>query len=358
MNPLTLQNGFFSPLFLDETVAAAFSAEATLAAFLAFEAALAEALGALGLADPGRAAAAAAAIRGFCPDMARLAAAIPGDGLAVPDFVAQLKAHVADAAGSDLVPLVHAGATSQDLIDTATVLALRAVSDHLALGIGGLVARLDGLEAAFGARPMMARTRMQAALPVRVADRLATWRLPLADHLARLSALRPAVERVQFGGAVGDRRGAGDRGDALAAALADRLGLHPAPRAWHAMRAGLAEYAGWLSLVSGSLGKLGQDVALMAQQGVDEIALAGGGRSSAMAHKQNPVRAELLVAFARYNAGALAGMHQALVHEQERSGAAWTLEWMVLPAMAMTTAAAVASAGNLLAGITRIGADG
>lgn len=357
MNPLTLQNGFFSPLFLDGTVAAAFSAERTLAAFLAFEAALAEALGALGLADPGRAAAAAAAIRGFRPDMARLAAAIPGDGLAVPDFVAQLKAHVSDLAGPDLVPLVHAGATSQDLIDTATVLALRAVSDHLALGIGGLVARLDGLEAAFGARPMMARTRMQAALPVRVADRLATWRLPLEEHLARLSALRPSVERVQFGGAVGDRRGAGTRGDALAAALADRIGLHPAPRAWHAMRAGLAEYAGWLSLVSGSLGKLGQDVALMAQQGVDEIALAGGGRSSAMAHKQNPVRAELLVAFARYNAGALAGMHQALVHEQERSGAAWTLEWMELPAMAMTTAAAVASAGNLLAGITRIGGE-
>ncbi len=357
MNPLTLQNGFFSPLFVDAVVARVFSAERTAADFLGFEAALAEALGALGLADPGRAAAAAAAIRSFRPDMARLAAAIPEDGLAVPDFVAQLKAHVAGlpGAGPDLVPLVHAGATSQDLIDTATVLALRDVSDHLAAGIAGLVDRLAVLEAGFGARPLMARTRMQAALPVTVADRLATWRLPLEGHLARLAALRPGVERVQFGGAVGDRRGAGDRGAALAAALADRLGLQPAPRAWHAMRAGLAEYAGWLSLVSGSLGKLGQDVALMAQQGVDAIALAGGGRSSAMAHKQNPVRAELLVAFARYNAGALAGMHQALVHEQERSGAAWTLEWMELPAMAMTTAAAVARAGELLAGITRLG---
>ena len=362
MNPLTLTNAFFSPLFLDGTVARAFSTEATLAAFVGFEAALAEALGDAGLADPAQAAAAAAAIRGFRPDLARLAAAIPDDGLAVPDFVAQLKAHVRGAApdGADLLPLVHAGATSQDLIDTGTVLALRAVSDHLAEGLQGLVDRLAALDAAFGARPLMARTRMQAALPVTVADRLAVWRLPLEGHLDRLAQLRPALERVQFGGAVGDRRlpagpGAG-AGDLVASTLAARLGLGPSPRAWHAMREGLAEYAGWLSLVTGSLGKIGLDMALMAQQGVDAIAFAGGGRSSAMAHKQNPVRAELLVAFARANAGALAGMHHALVHEQERSGAAWTLEWIELPAMAMTSAAAVARADELLAAVTRIGA--
>ena len=364
MNPLTLTNAFFSPLFLDATVAEAFSTEATLAAFVGFEAALAEALGDAGLAGPARAAAAAAAIRSFRPDLVRLAAAIPDDGLAVPDFVAQLKVHVRATGpeGTDLLPLVHAGATSQDLIDTATVLALRRVSDHLGAGLEGLVARLAELEAAFGQRPLMARTRMQAALPVTVADRLAVWRQPLEGHLARLARLRPEVERVQFGGAVGDRRlpeaMGGGTGGSVAAALAARLGLGPSPRAWHAMREGLVDYAGWLSLVSGSLGKIGLDMALMAQQGVDAIAFAGGGRSSAMAHKQNPVRAELLVAFARANAGALAGMHHALVHEQERSGAAWTLEWIELPAMAMTSAAAVARAGELLAAVTRIGAPG
>lgn len=352
MNPLTLDNAFFAPLFADATVAAAFSTERTLAAFVAFEAALAEALGALGLADTARAAAAAAAIRGFRPDLARLAAATPEDGLPVPDFVGQLKAQV----GPDLAGLVHVGATSQDLIDTATVLALRAVSDHLAAGLERVSARLAVLEAAFGAQPMMARTRMQAALPIRVADRLATWRLPLVGHLDRLARLRPEVERIQFGGAVGDRRAPEGQGEALAEALAARLGLAPAPRSWHAMREALAEYAGWLSLVSGSLGKIGQDIGLMAQQGIGEIGLAAAGKSSAMPHKQNPVRAELLVAYARFNATQVAGMHQALVHEQERSGAAWTLEWMVLPGMAMTTAAALSRAEELLGSVTRIGA--
>jgi 3-carboxy-cis,cis-muconate cycloisomerase len=108
------------------------------------------------------------------------------------------------------------------------------------------------------------------------------------------------------------------------------------------------------SLISGSLGKFGQDVALLAQAG-GEIEMSGGGTSSAMAHKQNPVAAETLVALARFNATQLSAIHHSLVHEQERSGAAWTLEWLVLPQMTMATAAALRLAGELAANIRRLG---
>ena len=67
-----------------------------------------------------------------------------------------------------------------------------------------------------------------------------------------------------------------------------------------------------------------------------------------MPHKQNPILAELLVTLSRYNAVQLGGMHQALIHEQERSGASWALEWMILPAMLHCTTRGLSAAQELL----------
>lgn len=136
----------------------------------------------------------------------------------------------------------------------------------------------------------------------------------------------------------------------LRAALASRLGLTDVPP-WHADRTPILEIAQGLMLLTGTLGKIGQDVALMAQTEIGAVRLAGGGRSSAMAHKQNPVGAELLVALGRLNAGRSGVLAQAMIHENERSGAAWTLEWLVLPDMASTTGAALRHANALLVGM-------
>ena len=77
-----------------------------------------------------------------------------------------------------------------------------------------------------------------------------------------------------------------------------------------------------------------------------------------MAGKQNPVKAETLVTLARFNATQLSAMHHALVHEQERSGAAWTLEWMILPQMVVATGASIRTARELLQSIVLIGQQG
>ena len=151
-----------------------------------------------------------------------------------------------------------------------------------------------------------------------------------------------------FGGAAGTLDKLGENANGVMQRLAGRLSLGCAPRPRHSERDGIAAFASWLSLVTGSLGKMGQDVALMAQNEVGEVKLASGGGSSAMPHKVNPVGAETLVALARFNATLVAGMHQSLVHENERSGAAWTLEWLVLPQMVMTAACALRTADRLL----------
>ena len=123
------------------------------------------------------------------------------------------------------------------------------------------------------------------------------------------------------------------------------------------MRSNLTEYANFLSLITGSLGKIGLDLSLMSQQGVDEVTFMFGGSSSAMAHKKNPVLPEVLTSLADFNAVQLPGMHLAMLHEQERSGRAWTLEWMILPSMLNTTARALSIALTTLDGISHLGKE-
>ncbi|MEO1139254.1 MAG: 3-carboxy-cis,cis-muconate cycloisomerase [Pseudomonadota bacterium] len=335
----------------DGLVANRLSETAQIADMLRVEATYARACGHAGKVPLDMAEAAAAAIDAVSIDRAVLAEAALRDGMPVPGLVMQIKAQVA----ASLHSAVHQGLTSQDVMDTALILALREILEDLEDRIQRLLTVLDTLEARFGDRPLMGRTRMQAALPVTAGHRIAGWRAPWDDHLARLDGMRPRLLKLQLGGPVGTRDSFDGFGDAIAGHMGSALGLEVPGKAWHTERSNLFELACWLAGVAGSLGKIGTDLALMAQQGVDEVGFASGGASSAMAHKSNPVRAELLVALSRDMAGHLAAQHLTLNHEQERSGASWTLEWLVLPRMLTGCGAALTAALDVLADIDQIG---
>ncbi|OCX67354.1 3-carboxy-cis,cis-muconate cycloisomerase [Thioclava sp. SK-1] len=336
--------------FHDAQIAALWSPERQLAQMLAFEAAFSRAMGRAGLFDADLAAQAADMIPTVTFDMAQLRAGQESDGVVIPALVRGLKAALGPAGAA-----VHKGATSQDVIDTAMIMSLRDTLVMCRQRLVTLHASLLELDTRFGPVALMGRTRMQAATQITVGDRIAPWYMPLTDHIARIDAVMGRVAKIQLGGASGDRKALGDKADQIVADMARALDLDPAPRAWHAMRDGVAEAASVLSLITGTLGKMGQDICLMAQQGIGEITMSGGGGSSAMPHKQNPVLPELLVTLARFNAVQLSGMHQALIHEQERSGTAWTLEWMCLPGMAQATGRAVTAAQTIAQRIERIG---
>jgi 3-carboxy-cis,cis-muconate cycloisomerase len=346
MSVSAFDSPILSALIGDAEVAAHFTVEADIRAMLAFEGALALAQASVGLIPTEAAARIAQVCNSWSPGTEALAKGAVRDGVVAPELVKLLRAEV----GAPHDKHVHRGATSQDVVDTSLVLRARPILALFEARLHALVESLRGLAASQGAVKLMGRTRMQRALPIHAVDKLRAWREPLERHLTRLGQLRPRLLVVQFGGAVGVRGDLDGKGDAIVVELARLLQLHAGP-CWHVERDALAELASWASLVSGSLGKIGVDVALMAQNEIAEVKLAEGGGSSAMPHKSNPVRAETLIALARFNAGLLGAQHQALIHENERSGAAWTLEWLVLPQMIVATGAALRHAAALCEGL-------
>lgn len=330
----------------DPAIAAVFGAPAFTRRMLDFESAWTRGMLAAGQIGAPEAEAALAVIAAYRPQ--DLGAGSLRDGLPVPQMVAELRA----GQPAPVARAIHSGATSQDVIDSALMLSALAVLDLLEPRLAALLAGLEDLAARFGAAPLMARTRMQAALPARGALRIGAWQRALADRQAALAGLRGKLSRVQIGGAIGDRPIPAQQ----AKAVADALGLTLTP-VWHSDRAAPVEFGHGLALLAGTLGKIGQDIALMAQQGLDEVRLSGAGGSSAMPHKQNPVGAEAMVALGRYVAGLQGILGQAMIHEQERSGVGLALEWLTLPAMAEATGAALNHGQALMAGITRLGGE-
>lgn len=343
-------NHWLGGLLDDPETAKVLSPEAELRRMLKVEAAHARALGAAGFVDTTVAEDAAKAILAHKPDLPLLVEGMARDGVVIPALMKGLKADLPE----HLHVAVHKPMTSQDVIDTALCMGLAQITDILLYRLDRLASTLDDLEERFGDVPLMARTRMQAALPSTVGARLRTWREPLERHRSRVADYRTLIAVLQLGGPVGDRRGWGDKAKKVAGNMAADLGLDPVP-CWHTERDRVILFAARIAAVSGTLGKLGQDVALMAELDPPEISLSGGGGSSAMPHKQNPVLAELLVALARHAATLSAGMQQAMVHEQERSGAAWTLEWLTLPPLIQTTGRSLTAAQELLDRIEGIG---
>ncbi|MFC3226303.1 3-carboxy-cis,cis-muconate cycloisomerase [Marinibaculum pumilum] len=323
---------------------------AAVAAMLRVEAALAVAQGRLGLIPANAADRIAAVVPGLDLDPATLAEGSADAGVPVPALVAQLRAAV----GGEAAAHVHFGATSQDIVDTGLVLRLRDLLDLFDGRLAALISALAGLADRHRTTVMAGRTRTQQAVPVSFGLKAAGWLLPLVRQRTRLAELRPRLLLLQFGGAAGTLAALQDRGPAVAAALAEELDLGLPAMPWHAQRDGPAELAGWLSLTTGALGKFGQDAMLLAQSEVAEMREsgdAGRGGSSTMPQKANPVSAEALVALARFNAGMVGQMHQALVHAQERDGAAWQQEWLALPQMLVAAGAALRHAAAMAEGL-------
>lgn len=328
----------FSTYLSDPEIAQLCGPEAFIRQMLAFETELARVQGRLGIISEDAAFVIVQTLSTLTIAPEALADGTLKNGVPTLPLLALLREQLPESVWASL----HLGATSQDVMDTAQVLLIKDSIPVLATRIGQLLNRLADLQRSYGHLPMMGRTRTQQALPILFGQKISSWQKPLHRHRQRLDQLTPRLLVVQLGGAVGNNSGLGQQAETVAQGLADALGLTYAPP-WHTERDSFAEFGCWLALVTGTLGKLGQDVLIMGQTEIGEAVenKAGGGKSSAMPHKNNPVLSEALVVLARQNAQLAALQLQSLVHGNERDATAWMLEWENLPRMISNAATAL-----------------
>ena len=338
-----LDSSIFAPLFSDEGVAKLFDDHAQVRALVAVEVALARAEARVGVIPATAAEQIANAVDPNKIDIAALTKGTIRSGFPIIALVQEMR----KAVGGEAASYVHWGATTQDIMDTACVLQLRSAIELFKDRIAELARRLSELSNRHRTTVMAGRTHGQQALPVSFGLKVAAWLAPLVRHAERLEEISPRLLVVQFGGAAGTLASLGDRGLAVMEALAQELKLATPSMSWHAQRDSLVEFAGWLSLVTGSLGKMAQDIILLAQTEVDEVAESGEegrGGSSTMPQKSNPITSELIVTAARVNASLLSATHQALIQEHERATHGWQMEWLTLPQMVILTSGALRNA--------------
>ncbi|TQJ56919.1 3-carboxy-cis,cis-muconate cycloisomerase [Streptomyces sp. NBC_00080] len=347
--------GLLAPGWTGSPAAAATGDGAYLRALLDAEAALTRAQEALGLAPQGAGAAVTSAAGDGGFDVRSLAGRARGGGNPVIPLVADLT----KAVGEEYGPYVHRGATSQDIMDTATMLVAVRTLDLLLADLDRVQRALARLAAAHRDTPMPGRTLTQHAVPTTFGLKAAGWRSLVLDARDRVTAVRDALP-AQLGGAAGTLAaftayGAPDA-TALPAAFARELGLRAPLLPWHTLRTPIADLAGCLALSAGALGKVATDVLTLARTEIAEVAESGGGGSSAMPHKANPVRSTLIAAAARRAPQLAATLYGSLAAEDERPAGAWHAEWEPLRELLRLTGGAARDAAELTEGL-RVDAD-
>lgn len=326
-------SALYGALFGDPETARLFSDSAEIRAMLLVEGALARVQGALGLIPSDAAAFIDRSSQEVQIDPSALAAEAARNGVPVPGLLTAFR----KAAGApEPMQYLHWGATSQDIMDTALALRLRPMLVLWDGRLDTLLTRLADLAEANAAQPMAARTYGQFATPTSFGAVVAGWGWPLLDWKTQIGPLRTAVLKVSLSGAAGTLSVMGPLGPRVRAELATALGLADPGHSWHSDRSSMSQLAGFAAGLAGSLGKLGEDVLALSQSGLSEVS-AGGGGSSTMPQKQNPVAASAMVALARHVIG-LAGLVQgSALHRQQRDGAAWFGEWLALPQLCIST---------------------
>ncbi len=348
-----MSDDLFRPLFVPDAFREVVGGRAWLGAMLEAEGALAVAEAHAGLIPHE-----AAEVIASCCDVERFDPEEIGRsgraaGNPVPALVKVLTAAVSEVS-EEAARHVHKGATSQDITDNAAMLVARRALDLILSEVDGIASACARLAEEHRGTVMPGRTLMQQALPVTFGLKAAGWLVPVLEARRRPMEVSAGGLAAQLGGAAGTLASLGDAGLLVLEEFALELELPEPVIPWHTNRTRIVGIADALSLLAGVLENISEDVILMAQTEVGEVAEpAGGGRggSSTLPHKRNPILSVTAVASCRRVRDLARTLLGAMVQEHERAAGAWHVEWEALSEVLALTGGAASAVREVTEGL-------
>ncbi|AWF83005.1 3-carboxy-cis,cis-muconate cycloisomerase [Microbulbifer sp. A4B17] len=350
MTPLSpLDSPLFGNAFVEPRMREIFSFHNYLQSCINTEVTLAKVQASLEVIPSSAAKGIADAAEKYIPDLEELQKSTTLVGYPILPLVEQLAKQAGDSGH-----YLHWGATTQDVMDTATVLQMRSGIELIESQVRKTITALLSLAKRYRDTPMAGRTHLQQAIPITFGYKAAVWLSGLDRHLERLSQLKARVLVVQFSGAAGTLASLGTKGLTVQHALAEALDLEVPTITWHSSRDGFTETVQTLALICASLAKIAVDVSVMMTTEIAEVAepfAQHRGSSSTMPQKHNPISCELISAnskMVREHAGL---MLDAMAVDFERATGPWHLEWRAIPESFALTSGSLSQANFMLTGL-------
>ncbi|MCX6694346.1 MAG: adenylosuccinate lyase [Methanomicrobiales archaeon] len=270
------------------------------------------------------------------------------------DMMAIVKA-IAEVSG-DAGGWVHFGATSNDILDTATGLQLKRALDLIEGKLRGLLGVLRARSLETRGLTCAGRTHGQIGVPTTYGLRFAIWASEVARHIERLSQIRPRVIVGKLTGAVGTQAALGQAGMEVQQDMMAALGISSVDVANQVVsRDRYAEYFMFLAGVATTLDKIGIELRSLQRSEIGEVEESFGEHqvgSSTMPHKRNPIRSEQVCGLARIIRSAVEPALQNNTLWDERDLTNSSCERVLFPEASVLTDHCLALMTSVLVGLT------
>jgi len=221
---------------------------------------------------------------------------------------------------------VHLGATSNDIVDTATAMQVKAALDLIEDDLEKLLVAMAQLAKRERNTLEVGRTHAQFAIPITFGFKVAGYIAELLRHRQRLQEMRPRACAGKMAGAVGTGAALGDDFMTIQEMVMDDLGLSYEEAATQVVgRDRYSEMICLMANVATSCDRFATEVRNLQRSEIAEAHEAFDANkqvgSSTMAQKKNPITSENVCGLARVVRGFVTPMFesQVLWHERDLS---------------------------------------